>query len=152
MTRRYIVVHHSLTKDGETVSWGAIEHYHVAARGWRDIGYHAGVELVGGGYYALIGRNVNEAAAAVKEMDMNELALHVCVVGNFDVTPPDKADLAVLARRVVIPWMTMFGIPAEHVIGHRDVGLMAGYDWREGKYQSCPGRSFDLESFRGLVR
>jgi hypothetical protein len=150
--REFVVVHHSLTKDGETVSWGAIEHYHTAVKGWRDIGYHAGVELVGGRPYALLGRDVGEPAAACREVGMNVRGLHVCVVGNFDVEGPTEDVMAVLARRVVLPWMLQFDITAERVIGHRDAGLMDGLDWTKGQYKSCPGRAFDLERLRRLLR
>ena len=33
-------------------------------------------------------------------------------------------------------------------VGHREVGLLAGKDWRQGAYKTCPGRSFDLDRFR----
>lgn len=152
MRRDFIVVHHSLTQDAGTVSWGAIQRHHVAEKGWRDIGYHAGVEHIGGEPFALYGRDLNEQAAAAVEADMNARGLHVCVVGNFDMAPPDPEALAVLARRIILPWMRTYGIPADRVIGHRDVGMMAGYDWTLGQYKSCPGKLFDLEALRSLVR
>ena len=157
MRREYIVIHHSLTKDGETVSWAAIERYHVRVNRWRDIGYHAGVELVAGpemgeyAYQGLIGRAEDDFAAACPEAHMNQIGLHLCLVGNFDLTPPPKAMLVRAAVRFIIPWMRRYDISPERVIGHRDAGLMAGFDWEKGQYKSCPGTQFDLDLLRGML-
>lgn len=139
-TPTYIMVHHSFTEDSGTVSWGAIERYH-RDQGWFDIGYHAGIELVGKDYYALVGRPLELAAAACKEGHMNELALHVCCVGNYDVVVPADAMLAVLVKRIIKPWMQQFSIPSERIVGHRDYAT----------YKSCPGTQFNLEKLRRLV-
>lgn len=135
------MVHHSLTKDGTTVSWRAIEEYHKITNGWLDIGYHAGVELINDTYYALIGRNINQRAAAVKEQDMNGRALHVCCVGNYDEILPQKEMLIVLINRVLHPWMEQLNIPAHAVRGHREYAL----------YKSCPGKLFDMEKLRWML-
>jgi len=165
--KTHIVVHHSLTEDGQAVSWPAIEKYHREdpKHGWRDIGYHAGVELVADphgdvGPYAwqgLVGRPTYVMASACREADMNVLGLHLCLVGNFDLAPPPLRMLEVAVRRFIVPWMTEHGVTPARVIGHRDAGLMAGFDWRkvgaDGKrqYKTCPGLRFDMDLLRRMI-
>ena len=141
MTRTHIMIHHSLTGDGTTVSWGAIRNYHLA-QGWHDIGYHAGVELIGDHYEALLGRPETEEAAACRQGNMNKLALHLCIVGNFDLAPPADTLLRFAARYVVRPWLVRYNLLPEHIVGHREFAT----------YKSCPGDMFDLESLRRLVQ
>ncbi len=119
--KSHIVIHHSLTADGQTVSWGAIERYH-REQGWLDIGYHAGVELIEGTYYALLGRPEEQQAAACKEGGMNAFGLHVCCVGNYDLVAPPDAMLKILARRVIVPWLHRNVITLDHIVGHRGGG------------------------------
>lgn len=141
MKRTHVMVHHSLTKDRETVSWGAIRKYHMGALGYADIGYHAGIELQGDHLEALYGRPETERAAACKHGDMNGLALHVCFVGNFDLEPPSDELLAFGARIVIRPWLVRLGLGPADVIGHRDFAT----------YKSCPGDRFDLERLRAML-
>lgn len=149
MSKTHIMIHHSLTPDGATVSWPAIERYHRETQGWQDIGYHAGVECVTANpdlaayaYQALVGRPGFADAAACPQGDMNRLALHVCCVGNFDLIPPPAEMLAVLVRRIVMPWVAQYNIPADRIVGHRDYNPA----------KSCPGRLFDLDILRRMIR
>lgn len=149
MQRTHIMVHHSLTADGDTVSWPAIRRFHVETNGWRDIGYHYGLELVpdpgkpgAHSYEVLVGRPESEQAAACPQGGMNVSAIHVCVVGNFDTLAPSTEQLRVLAERIVRPLMVRYGIPAEHIVGH--------HDYNPAK--SCPGLLFDLNKLREMVR
>lgn len=150
--REFLMLHHSKTPDGQAVSWGAIERYHREVLGWRDVGYAWCAERVGEDFYALVGRPEEDIAAACKEADMNARAVHVCLVGDFDLAPPPLKLIEVAVRRICLPVMRRHGITAERVIGHRDAGIMVGLDWRKGEYKSCPGRAFDLELVRRLVR
>jgi len=141
ISRRFIMVHHSLTKDGETVSWGAIERYHRETRGWTDIGYHFGVENIAGDQYAVVGRPEHRPAAACPQGEMNRLAIHVCCVGNFDLAPPSQAMLQLVVKRVLIPVMDRYGITPERIVGH--------HQYNPAK--SCPGTKFDLAKLRLLI-
>lgn len=164
MTRTHIVLHHSLTKDSASVSWAAIERYHREVKGWRDIGYHAGIELVASpalgryAYQGLVGRAEDDIAAACVEAHMNECGLHLCLVGDFDIVPPPQAMLERAVLRFIRPWARRYNISPDCIIGHRDAGLMEGHDWRHThadgsrEYKSCPGAAFDLDLVRLMSR
>ena len=164
--KTHLVAHHSLTKDGKTVSAQAIRRWHtgwkykgnliaepdaraLVARGdpgvrgpWSDVGYHYLCELIGNRYELLVGRPLLARAAAAREKRMNTHGVHVCFVGNFDLAPPPQAmfDYAIPHLADLCEALDI-PIDAEHVIGHRDVA----------PYKSCPGTEFDLNLFRALL-
>lgn len=138
LPRTHIMLHHSLTRDGKTVSWGAIRRYHVETRGLGAIGYHYGIELVGDHYEVLLGRSELDPAVACPEEEMNARALHVCCIGNFDDAPPPRAMLEVLVELVILPAMVEYGLPPERIIGHSDI---------DGT-RTCPGSQFDIDVVR----
>ncbi len=150
MNPQYIVIHHSLTKDGIVADWDAIRKYHLEAHGWSDIGYHYGIERVGKNLFLQVGRPESEPGAHTKEMHMNSKSLGICVVGNFDLTPPGLEVMRFLAE-IVRRKVADYGIPVQAVLGHREVGAMAGFDWRKGQYKSCPGRYFNMDILRAMV-
>lgn len=136
-----VVIHHSFTDDSDTISWGAIRKYHVEKNGWRDIGYHYGVELVGGYYEIFVGRPEGEVAAAVKEGNVNADGVHICVVGNFDKAPPPKKQLEAVARLVT-------DICRRNGIGTRAITTHHQF----APYKSCPGEKFPMAKLVALVQ
>jgi N-acetyl-anhydromuramyl-L-alanine amidase AmpD len=135
MKPKYIILHHSLTKDGSTVSWAAIRRYHTLDLGWRDVGYHFGIERVGSEYEVFVGRMLDEGGAHC--VGMNQKSLGICFVGNFDKHKVPTIQW-VEGVRLVRSLMNVFDIPKINVLGHRDIG----------KHKSCPGKNFSMEDFR----
>jgi hypothetical protein len=135
------MIHHSLTKDGETVSWGAIRRYHVETLKWLDIGYHFGVELVGDDYEVLVGRPLTMQGAHCYQEGMNRVAIGVCCVGNYDEGPPPEEMLRILGRSLIAPLMEIFDIPERSIVFHRDFAQ-----------KSCPGEKFTNDEVLKHVR
>jgi len=150
MNPQYVVIHHSLTKDGQVVDWDAIRKYHREVNGWSDIGYHYGIERVGNGLLLQVGRPESQTGAHTKEMHMNGKSLGICVVGNFDLAPPGLEVLRFLSE-IVRRKVSEHGIPVNAVLGHREVGAMAGFDWKKGHYKSCPGKYFPMDTLRAML-
>lgn len=137
MDPKYIIVHHSLTKDSKTVSWSAIDRYHTKTLGWSDIGYHYGIELIGTEYEVLAGRMPDVRGAHCTQEGMNKKSLGVCLVGNFDKTEVPQAmwDKAV---DLVKSLCNTHNISHERVLAHNQLA----------HYKSCPGTKFDMDKFR----
>jgi len=141
MKATHIVIHCSATRDTDTLSWGAIRDWHTKHNGWSAIGYHFGVELVNGQYEILAGRMPDRQGAHCREGGMNEMAIGICCVGNFDKEPPPAGQVD-LCVELVKYLMRQFNIPAENVIGHREVE----------SNKTCPGLLFDIDLFRELIK
>jgi hypothetical protein len=140
-----IVVHHSLTKDGVEVSWGAIRNFHITTHdgnyGWLDIGYHAGIELVKSGdylnYEVLFGRPWDMQGAHCPAV--NATSLGFCFVGNYDLIEPPQ-EMLVSAAKFLRQWMVLYAIPKTSIFPH------SKYDPK-----TCPGSKFDLQRLLSLL-
>jgi N-acetyl-anhydromuramyl-L-alanine amidase AmpD len=72
-------------------------------------------------------------------LGMNDKAIGICCVGNFDVQTPTETMLARLVP--LLRWlMDVYGIPAKNVMGHRDYSP-----------KSCPGKNFDMDALRARL-
>lgn len=137
-TPNKIVIHHSLTEDGSTVSWGAIRRYHTEHCGWIDIGYHAGIELVYTEYEIFFGRPWDTPGAHT--LGQNRTSLGFCFVGNYDLTLPAEKLLKTGAKLIRL-WMKLYNIPKDRVYKHHDFA----------DYKTCPGTRFSIDALRGFL-
>lgn len=136
-----IIVHHSLTRDSGSVSWGAIRQYHTFNLGWKDIGYHAGVELVFSGnelyYEVLMGRMWDTQGAHTKGQNRNSLG--ICFMGNFDSTSPKNRQL-IAGAKVIALWLKLFNLTPADVFPHSDFST-----------KTCPGNLFDMDGLKVFI-
>ena len=139
----YIIVHHSLSKDGKRRNFDAIRKYHMNHNGWTDIGYHYVVEKYGKGIMAYYGRPPNVVGAHVKGMNQNTLG--ICVVGNFDrdEVPEDIWEHTI---QVVKALQDDYEVLTSHVLGHWEAQKKQGIV--KAKRKSCPGKNFNMSKFR----
>ena len=138
-----VVVHHSLTKDSGSVSWGAIRCYHTQTLKWAGIGYHVGVELVLSGqevnYEILMGRVWDRSGAHARGHNSNSLG--ICFVGNYDKIPPKK-EMLIAGARVIALWLRLFNLSIDDVYSHHNFNI----------YKTCPGTLFDMEYLKTCIK
>lgn len=151
-----LIIHHSTTKDGRTLSWQAVRRIH-GEKGWRDpagsgetIGYHIGFEwyahhsgLYEGQWQCLLGRPFTSPGAHCYQKGMNRKSLGVLFMGDFDSLVPSDSLLIFAAWRLV-PICLAHGIPidADHILPH---SLFA-------TYKTCPGRRFRLSDLIAIMQ
>lgn len=140
MKPEYLILHHSLTKDSKTVSWSAIRKYHIETLGWRDIGYHFGIEMVDIHPEIMVGRLWFDHGAHCRARGMNHRAIGICFVGNYDA---DHVPLVMWRYGIMLcrTLIKTFDIPKGNVVGHGEI---------DGR-KSCPGNTFNLNHFRSQL-
>lgn len=140
-----IIVHHSLTKDSGTVSWGAIRKFHTQTLKppFKEIGYHAGCELVLSGqetyYEILMGRMWTERGAHCR--GHNHDSLGICFIGNYDKIAPKKEMIKTGAKLIAL-WLDLFELSIKDIYSHHNFDAN----------KTCPGSLFDMEYLLTCVR
>lgn len=131
-----IILHHSLTQDSSTVSWGAIRDFHTLTLRWNDIGYHFGIENLRGQTEILMGRMPYVQGAHCKGYNRNSIG--ICFVGNYDLEPVPEEHWK-CGLRLVKYLQSVYSITT--ILGHRELNPA----------KSCPGKLFDLTKFRADI-
>ncbi len=143
--KTHLVIHHSATKDGTVPDWPAIRRYHKDVNGWSNIGYHAGLEMVGNGVEVFLGRMPDKVGAHCRELHMNSRGIGICVVGNFDLGQPPELLWRALIELCAF-FMRTYNISYNNVIGHREAQVMDPQVRRALK--TCPGLQFNMDALR----
>lgn len=139
-----IVIHHSATEVGSAEVFDKVHR----SKGWDELGYHF---VIGNGSetpdgFVEVGSRWKKQkhGAHCKTVDnhYNDYGIGICLVGNFESQYPSPAQLQSL-RRLVVYLANKYNIPADRVLGHREV---------EGTNTRCPGRNMPLELIRSWVR
>ncbi|MGB1293649.1 MAG: N-acetylmuramoyl-L-alanine amidase [Pseudoalteromonas sp.] len=150
MFPEYIVVH-TAAFNGKNCDSDMIDAWHKA-RNWSGIGYHFVIindkhsEKADGSVES--GRPTNKSGAHA--LGLNSRSLGICCIGHGDkddFTPAQYKSLYSLISRL----MREFAIPADKVIGHRELNQLADRDIISSRYRtskSCPGTKVDMEVIR----
>ncbi len=151
-----IILHHSAGEDAPSLQWPGIKRYHTSYRidghiveraewerrraagepghfesAWADIGYHAGIELVGKEYLVMMGRPWDKPGAHCP--GYNARALGFCFVGDFSLSAPLPEKLIDEAAKHLAFWCRLFNIKPENIRLHRELGNT-----------KCPGEGIAL--------
>lgn len=163
----WIVIHHSWSPDHPNIDdWEGIKKFHTSWRykgdiitmeqaqtlaltaegklvtpPWHAVGYQFGIERVNNKMEVHAGREIGEVGAHA--VGFNAKSIGICLIGNFDLAPPDVDQLFVIGS-LCRQLQREFHIPKECVIGHRDTYVLLN----EPVQKTCPGKMFDLNVFR----
>lgn len=127
---KHIVIHHTAASSG---SVEAIHEQHLK-RGWDGIGYHFvignGNGMPDGSVEATFRWKTQMHGAHAGSEEYNQRGIGICLIGNFEESRPSAAQLSAI-KRLVAALKRDYRIPADRIIGHKDV-----------KATACPGKNF----------
>ena len=136
---RHIVIHHTATPSA-TIE--AIERNHNGL-GFEGVGYHFVINNgvapgTADGEITPTDRWIEQRPGAharvANHPEFNTAGIGVCLVGNFEQTPPSAAQMASL-EMLVLALRQRYGIGLEGIVGHGEL-----------KNTQCPGRLFPMET------
>jgi len=110
-----------------------------------DINYHYVIDKIKDDYVPIVCRPFSFMCEWDDiNADINERALHVALLGNYDFKIPEKRLYEILAYKVLNPALKLFGIPPSRIKLHNQV--------TNNKDLSCPGDFIDRAVIEAMVR
>jgi len=141
---KYIILHHSTTKDGRTYDTDAIRNYHVNVLKWNDIGYHFLLERVNYELEIIPGRPIHKEGAHA--LGFNDRSVGICLIGNYDKDfPPYK--MILMAVDLMKSIKIAFNISTANIIGHKGTYPLL----HKPVEKTCPGNNIDMHYIREAV-
>ncbi|MDP2937868.1 MAG: N-acetylmuramoyl-L-alanine amidase [Candidatus Omnitrophota bacterium] len=139
---KYIIIHHSATDEGSSLYF---DKYHQG-KGWEGIGYHFVINNGTGGKQD---GQIEVSPRWIKQEDgshcrannMNERAIGICLVGNFNREYVSSKQLDALVYLVNI-LRRYYKIPLKRIMGHNQV---------LGARTECPGKNFSWTKFKNRL-
>lgn len=139
---KHIVIHHTATNSGsvESINAAHLKNKDKSGNAWLGIGYHF---VIGNGDGMPDGAieptfrwrtQIQGAHAGSTNKDYNERGIGVCLVGNFEKTPPTSAQRRSV-KLLVQTLRTEYRIPSSEVVGHKDIRASS---------TECPGKLFPM--------
>jgi N-acetyl-anhydromuramyl-L-alanine amidase AmpD len=134
----HIIIHHSATDEGDSLLFDKA-HLH---KGWDGVGYHFiinnGTKGHADGQIEVSPRWLKQVPGAhCKAGGMNERAIGICLVGNFNTDRPSAKQMRALAE-LVRKLKEYYRVPVSHIKGHGKV---------PGAKTDCPGKQFPWDTF-----
>jgi hypothetical protein len=144
---QYIVIHHTATTAGsvESINAAHLKNKDKNGNPWLGIGYHF---VIGNGDGMADGAieptfrwrtQIQGAHAGSTNKDYNERGVGICLVGNFEKTPPTAAQRKSV-KLLVATLKAEYRIPAASVVGHKEIRASA---------TECPGKLFPMAEVAG---
>lgn len=150
---KFIVIHHSATGSGSAASF----HNYHSDQGYGGLSYHF---VIGNGKGSpdgkveegfrwkeqMAGTHVN-----VESWYHNIFGIGICLVGNFDKSPPTKNQISALSK-LIQSLCKKYDIPNKNVMGHCEIplsriewdteGIEVFYNGKKTARTKCPGKYF----------
>jgi hypothetical protein len=109
-----------------------------------DINYHYVVEKIKEDYHPIVTRPfVYLCDWPDIDLNINNRAIHIALLGSYDFKVPEKRLYEVLAYRLLNPMMKMFHLNPKRIKFHRDISK---------EDITCPGDFMEMARVEALVR